>query len=247
MDVELHDRAGEILGQPVVDLVSDHLPFVVARLQHVLEDFMLAAERLLRLLAFGDLPAELLIGLGEFVGAVLDPPLQFVVGLPQPPLGPFLLRPVDAEDGKRGDFPLLVADGMHGDFIMAAEPFIVESDRLARANDLADAFRSRGGDFRREQFVVCAADDLGDAFPQAAHGRLIRKKDGSLGIEEQDGLRAGVHHRAQDALAVSQLLLRPLPFADVFDHAEVVHGPAGGVVQERNRQLRHNVRPSLRK
>ena len=46
---ELHDRPGQLLGKPVVDFIGDQLPFVVARLQQVLERAMLFLQRLLRL------------------------------------------------------------------------------------------------------------------------------------------------------------------------------------------------------
>ena len=35
--LELHDRPGQLLGQPVVDFVGDELPFVIAGVQQVLE------------------------------------------------------------------------------------------------------------------------------------------------------------------------------------------------------------------
>ena len=34
VSLKLHPRSGEILGQPVVNLVGDDLPFVVAGLEH---------------------------------------------------------------------------------------------------------------------------------------------------------------------------------------------------------------------
>ena len=69
--LELHDRPGQLLGQPVVDFVGDELPFVVAGVQQVL---------------------EVAVFLRQFRSTLLDPLLQFVVGLLQCLLG--LLRSV---------------------------------------------------------------------------------------------------------------------------------------------------------
>ena len=54
IDIELHDRAGKVLGQAVVDFVGDQLPFVVAGLQQVPEGAMFPLQGFLGLLAFGN-------------------------------------------------------------------------------------------------------------------------------------------------------------------------------------------------
>ena len=51
VDLELHDRPGQLLGQSVVDVVGDQLPFVVAGLEHVLESSAFPLQGLLGLLA----------------------------------------------------------------------------------------------------------------------------------------------------------------------------------------------------
>ena len=52
--LELHDRPGQLLGQPVVDFVGDELPFVVAGVQQVLEVAVFLRQCLLGLLAIRD-------------------------------------------------------------------------------------------------------------------------------------------------------------------------------------------------
>ena len=47
--IELHDRPGQLLGQPVMDFVGDELPFVIAGLQKVLEVAVLLRQCLLGL------------------------------------------------------------------------------------------------------------------------------------------------------------------------------------------------------
>ena len=49
--LELHDRPGQLLGKPVMDVVGDQLPFVVAGLQQVLEGAMFSFQCLLGLFA----------------------------------------------------------------------------------------------------------------------------------------------------------------------------------------------------
>ena len=58
VDLELHDRPGQLLGQAVVDVVGDQLPFVVAGLQHVLQGSPFPFQRLPGLLVFGNVPGD---------------------------------------------------------------------------------------------------------------------------------------------------------------------------------------------
>jgi hypothetical protein len=51
--LQLHDRAGQLLGKLVVDFVGDQLTLVVARLQQVLQRAISAFQSLLATAAFG--------------------------------------------------------------------------------------------------------------------------------------------------------------------------------------------------
>ena len=56
--LELHNGAGQLLGKPVVNLIGDHLPFVVAGLQQVPEGLLFSLQVLLGLLPGGNVLHE---------------------------------------------------------------------------------------------------------------------------------------------------------------------------------------------
>ena len=53
-DLELHDGAGQLLGQPVMNFISYQLPFMIAGLEQVFEGPVLFLQRLLGLFILGN-------------------------------------------------------------------------------------------------------------------------------------------------------------------------------------------------
>ena len=56
--LQLHDRAGQLLGQSVVDFAGDQLPLAVARFQQVLQGLPSRSARLLGLASLGDVTEQ---------------------------------------------------------------------------------------------------------------------------------------------------------------------------------------------
>ena len=79
--LELHHRGGQLLGQPVVDVVGDQLPFVIAGAEHVPERFSLPIDRFLGPRSFRVFFAQALIGFRQFRRAGFDAPFELPLHL----------------------------------------------------------------------------------------------------------------------------------------------------------------------
>ncbi len=143
--------------------------------------------------------AELPVRCGQVGGALLDPPFQLIVGPLQRLLSLLAFDPVYAEDRHGGNLPLLIEDRVYGVLNIPAGPLIVKTDRLARADDLVEMPHPHGSYFGWQHVVGRVTDNLVIGLAKPAGSCCVGEKDRSLGIHQQDRLRAGVRQRPQHA------------------------------------------------
>jgi hypothetical protein len=78
--LKLHDRTSEVLAQPIVDFVGNHLSIPILQLQQVPEIPLLLLQQFLCLPTLLDLMPQLLVRLCEFGGTVCHPSPKALLG-----------------------------------------------------------------------------------------------------------------------------------------------------------------------